>query len=528
MRRQDRERIQVEVASRIAGGFTSASDEVVENLIHDTLYHERLRLEKDSTPRSKSDRKFYQEVRQKMQHASSADLRSILEELARYFVAEVVGNFDERVYRLSTNVIPAGLSVLLNAMSPARLLSLQTLKQGLAKQLVIQGSVEQTKSLLAKGTLVVVPTHSSNLDSILLGYAVYLAGLPPLLYGAGLNLFSNPLISFFMRNLGAYRVDRTKQASLYKDVLKQYAQCSLEMGYHNLFFPGGTRSRSGEVEQKLKRGLLGTAINGYVHNLKAGKAKPNIYLVPATLSYKLVLEAETLIGDHLKAVGKSRYIIEDDEFSKPRRILNFMSSLVSLEEKIVLTFSDPMDIFGNPVDAEGRSLDPRGRIVDPKGYVCRDGVPIVDAQRDHQFTNEAAEEISRAYLRDNVVMSTNVVARAVLDLLREENPELDLYRLLRTGGNAASFPLLEVHKRTETLLAQLKSLPNGPRFGEELLSGDIQEIVADALAHFSIYHTQPAAVRRGDRLFHEDRNLLLYYGNRLEGYGLRLNRPGGQ
>jgi glycerol-3-phosphate O-acyltransferase len=300
------------------------------------------------------------------------------------------------------------------------------------------------------------------------------------------------------------------------------------MGYHNLFFPGGTRSRSGEVEQKLKRGLLGTAINAYVHNLQAQKEKPNIYLIPATLSYKLVLEAETLIGDHLKAVGKSRYIIEDDEFSKPRRILNFMSNAVSLEEKIVLTFSEPLDIFGNRVDAEGRSLDPRGRFVDPKGYVCRAGQPVFDAQRDRQFTSEAADEIGRSYLRDNVLMSTNVVARAVLDLLREQNPELDMYRLLRTGGKEASFPLLEVHKRTERLLDELKALPDGPRFGEELLGGDIQEIVADAVAHFSIYHTQPAAVRRGDRLFHQDRNLLFYYGNRLEGYGLRLNGQGGQ
>ena len=36
---------------------------------------------------------------------------------------------------------------------------------------------------------------------------------------------------------------RRKKAPIYKDVLKQYATVSLELGYHNLFFPGGTRSR---------------------------------------------------------------------------------------------------------------------------------------------------------------------------------------------------------------------------------------------------------------------------------------------
>ena len=32
---------------------------------------------------------------------------------------------------------------------------------------------------------------------------------------------------------------------------------------------------------------------------------------------------------------------------------------------------------------------------------------------------------------------------------------------------------------------------------------------------------RPAAARRGDRVFHDDRELLLYYGNRLNAYDLR-------
>ena len=63
-------------------------------------------------------------------------------------------------------------------------------------------------------------------------------------------------------------------------------------------------------------------------------------------------------------------------------------------------------------------------------------------------------------------------------------------------------------------------MDDGPVLGTDLQSGDIQEIVGDALKHFSIYHARPAAVRRGDRVFHEDRNLLLFYGNRLRGYDL--------
>src|SRR5690242_20385446 len=164
-------------------------------------------------------------------------------------------------------------------------------------------------------------------------------------------------------------------------------------------------------------------MSAYVRNLRAKKPRPNLYFVPCTISYKLVLEAETLIDDYLKEVGKSRYIIEDDEFSQPRRILNFLTNLISLDSQVEITFSEPLDIVGNRVDEQGRSLDPRGRVIDPVSYVSRDGQPLDDPQRDAQYTGEVANAVGAAFLRDNVVMSTHVVAYALLALLRRRNPE---------------------------------------------------------------------------------------------------------
>lgn len=527
MRPADRERIQVEVISRIVDAHAtrarSAAEGYLETLVNDTVYYERQRLDKERRDKVKDELSFYEGVRKRMNHASEKDLRGLVEELARRFVREVVGNFDQRVYRFATGVIPAGLWALLNAMSPKRLFSLEGMRHGLASHLRVQGEVEHAKALLERGTLIVVPTHISNLDSILLGYTAHLIGLPPLTYGAGLNLFSNPLISFFMRNLGAYKVDRKKTCRLYKDVLKEYATCSLEMGYHNLFFPGGTRSRSGAVEQKLKKGLLGTAPVAYVNNLRAKKPRPGFFVVPCTISSMLVLEAETLIEDHLKEVGKSRFIIEDDEFSEPRRIYNFFSHLLSLDARILITFSAPLDIFGNAVDREGRSHDPHGRPVDTRSYVSRDGEPVHDEQRDSEYTRELSAEIVRAFKKDNVILSTNLVAYTLFELLVKRNPGLDLYRLLRTGGEAASFTMQEVHQEVERVLGAVKRCQaeqGGPRFDGLLTAGDVQAIVNDALRTFGLYHARPAAERHGDRVFHEDRTLLLYYGNRLRGYDL--------
>src|SRR5438309_484372 len=80
-----------------------------------------------------------------------------------------------------------------------------------------EGQGADIARLARTGTLVLVPTHLSNLDSIAIGFALERVALPPVNYGAGKNLFGNPLLAFFMRNLGAYRVDRRVKHDLYKD-----------------------------------------------------------------------------------------------------------------------------------------------------------------------------------------------------------------------------------------------------------------------------------------------------------------------
>ena len=198
----------------------------------------------------------------------------------------------------------------------------------------------------------------------MIGYALHLAGLPPCTYGAGLNLFANPLMSFFMSRLGAYTVDRRKRHRLYKDVLKAYSTELIGRGAHSLFYPGGTRSRSGCIEASVKRGLLGTGIAAWQEGLIQSEGARDILVVPVTLSCSLVLEAETLIEDALAVEGKSRYIISDDEFSRPTAVLKFVRQLMDLDASVVVGFGQPLDLFGNVVDDRGQSLDGQGRAFD--------------------------------------------------------------------------------------------------------------------------------------------------------------------
>jgi glycerol-3-phosphate O-acyltransferase len=244
--------------------------------------------------------------------------------------------------------------------------------------------------------------------------------------------------------------------------------------------------------------------------------------VPATLSFQLVLEAETLIDDFLQEVGKSRYIITDDEATKPKRILDFLTQLFSLDSKIYFTVGRALDPFGNAVDDDGDSLDPRGRVIDPRDYVVRDGVVVEDAQRDAEFTRELGERITETYARDTVIQATHLTAHAALLLLRQKNPATDLVRLLRAGGKVDDLSLREVYAEVDRELAELRGLRDrgGVRLAPLLEHGSADDVVAEALKHFSTYHTRAALTRRGDRLFPTERGLLFYYSNRLEGFRL--------
>jgi glycerol-3-phosphate O-acyltransferase len=523
MREKDKERVVVEVVQRVFDLY-NRDPGTVERALFDTFYEEgrRLETEKDRAKARKQAAVYNREYHEAVK-ASPARQRELLKQIIQGFAEEVAGHFDPRIYALSTRVVPHALTVLLNTLSPLRVLGVSPGGMGtLEEQVVIQGETEAFKTMARQGTTVLVSTHASNMDSIILGYILFRLGLPPYTYGAGLNLFHHKLLGFFMHNLGAYKVDRRKKAFVYKDVLKTYAGCTLELGYHNMFFPGGTRSRSGSVESRLKMGLLGMGLDAYVHNLIAGKDRPDIFVVPCTINYQLVLEAETLIDDYLKEVGKSRYIIEDDEFSRIDRVLDFVGKLFSLNSRIHVVISRPLDVFGNQVDDQGRSLDRRGREVDRKKYVYRNGAPVFDPQRDQEYTRELARSVMEAFHKDTLVNSTNLLSRSVFGWLRARNRDQDLYRLLRTGGLEESLPLQEVYRgvaRDREVLRGMESRGR-LRLDDAVKNKDEVALVSEALAHLKSYHRVPALIRRGDRIFHKDRNLLYYYQNRLEGFGL--------
>jgi glycerol-3-phosphate O-acyltransferase len=509
----DRDGILSEVERRIMAATCERAerggDASLEYVINEVAFAEMRRLDKATSRGGQKAFQRWRELANRLSRMSDEEKRGELQKLVSYYARDVVGNFNPRVYRFASDVMPPLVSVLLSPISSWR--------SGLAAlgefegHLQVEGPLDVIRDACDRGTVVVTPTHSSNLDSIVLALGLKLNKLPPVTYGAGKNLFTNPFISYFMHNLGAYRVDRRLRFSLYKAVLKQYSSVLLERGYHSLFFPGGTRSRSNMVEHRLKLGLLGTALTAYQNSLRSNGRHRRMYVVPVTINYRLVLEAETLIDDYLADDGKSRYIIEDDEFSRFGRLLEFMRKTLALEDAVHLRFGMPMDVFGNQTDVDGNSLDRRGRVVDPASYVTdANGNVVDDPQRDAEYTRILGRSLGKAFQRDTVFHATSLVSRAAFDEIAAKANTRDIYRLLR-------LPASELVVSAERVRAGVARLQDRIRTNPEL--GNIHErepaeVVRDAIAGLVTYHTRRVLAQFGDEIRVGDMKLLFYYQNR--------------
>ncbi len=512
----ERDLVISEVATRVVGQCLESK---LELLLNETAHREIERLRKQRDDEAREWLGFWRQVVRKLSRMSEAEQRETLRRVVEYMARDVAGNFDPRVYHFTQRILPG---VIAGAISPGVLArsALGSGKLGVESLISVTGEIEQLHTLCRVGTVVLVPTHSSNLDSLAIGESLTRAGLPPVVYGAGKNLFTNPIISFFMHNLGAYRVDRRIKAPVYKDVLKTYSCVMIERGYHSLFFPGGTRSRSGLIEHRLKLGLAGTAVEAYsrraVRAAARGEKPQPIFFVPVTINYALVLEAESLIEDHLREEGQARYIIEDDEFSQLDRWLTFLGRLTHYDEACVLRYGQAIDPFGNKVDERGRSLAPDGRIIDPVRYVSRRGKPTLDPARDAAYTRELGKTLVERFRRETVVMTTQLVAHVLFRRLVQETPGVDLFGLVRMR-NEVSWAFADYVRVYSETRDRLVAMAEAGEFHvhTHILTDSAERALERARDAWDGYHERTVARVDEGSVVLADPSLLLYYQNRL-------------
>lgn len=500
-----------------------------------TLYQERARIyEKPWKADPEDEKEYWSNARRELVAINTiedsdeqyAAAKKLLGSVISRYVNEIIGNFDPSVYEFAKRAIPFGFSRLLKTSFGLRFKERLSNTFNTRDRIGYAGDIETIRELGKTHTLVIVPTHISNLDSILIGWGIQDIGLPAFIYGAGLNLFGIRILAYLMNRLGAYKIDRRKKSLIYLETLKEYSRHALNQGVHSLFFPGGTRSRSGEIEKRLKLGLLGTTMDAqYLNFINAAHPEEakKIIVVPVTISYHFVLEAESLINEHLESTGREHYVRENDSYSTSLKMLNFIRKFFTKSSKLYLSFAPPMDLFGNRVDANGTSFDARGNKVDIWKYFMLNGRFKRDGQRNEEYNKLLGEAIVQKFHDYHIVVSSSLLAYAAFNILKKRYKKQDIYNLLRLPPEDRTIPYNYFKEVVERLRHRLFELEEQGKIKtpRHIKEENIDDLILHGIKNIGLYHSSKSLMldKNGD-ITSEDLKTLLFYHNRLEGYQL--------
>ena len=495
-----------------------------------TLHREQLRIRKNPWKVDPADDSaFWNKIKNELvELVGDEDTKEKEEELLRKIITryanEIAGNFKKNRYRLAREIVKFGFARLLNATRVKRFGAFFRNEYTLNDKIQIVGKGKQLRKLAKLGTVVMVPTHFSNLDSILIGWIIHVLGLPAFIYGAGLNLFNIKILAYFMDSLGAYKVDRRKKNPIYLQTLKAYSTLALKEGAHSLFFPGGTRSRSGQIESHLKLGLLGTAMEAQRsifmdHPNHDGK---KIFIVPVTINYNFVLEAPSLIKEYLASTGQEKFYVESDVYSSSYNMIKFMIKFFTKGSDISVSIGRGMDLLGNYVDNKGNSIDKQGRIIDTRDYFTTNGVLTENKQRESEYTRRLAEIIVQEFHRINRVFASHLVAFVAFTIWRRRYDKLDLYDFLRLPEEDLYIDYDEFAETFAKAKAAVMELKKKKKLNiASHMNNPIDVLIKSGIDNVGMYHNRrPLLMTKKKKIITKDLITLYYYHNRMHGYDL--------
>ncbi len=149
--------------------------------------------------------------------------------------------------------------------------------------------LEEIFTLAQRYPVVFLPTHKSNLDHLVLQYALYENGLPPNHTAGGINMNFFP-VGPLVRRSGVFFIRRTfKDNPVYKLVLRQYIDYLIEKRFSLEWYIEGGRSRSGKLLPP-RFGLLAYVVDAY----RRGRSE-DVFLIPVSIAYDLIQD----VGDYV-------------------------------------------------------------------------------------------------------------------------------------------------------------------------------------------------------------------------------------
>ena len=263
-------------------------------------------------------------LRDDMAHYAKTRCLSIYEtrKKAGQYLDEIASNYSPALVAVASKIVRLILNLMFQGVS------------------INHEMLEKLKALNRTAPLILLPSHKSNIDGLILFDQLYHNNMPFAHVAAGKNMAFFPMGSIF-RAGGAFFLRRTfKGMMLYPKVFFSYIYRLLQEGYNIEYFIEGTRSRTGKLLPP-KPGLLNILVQAW----KEG-ACPDLIMAPISLGYDRVLEESGFL--HELTGGKK----EPESFFQVIRARKFLSGRFG---KIYIRFHEPISLREH---LEGRGLSP--------------------------------------------------------------------------------------------------------------------------------------------------------------------------
>jgi glycerol-3-phosphate O-acyltransferase len=194
---------------------------------------------------------------------------------------------------------------------------------------VDEDGLERIRQAGRQSPLVVVPSHKSHIDYLVISYIFYTYGLIPPHIAAGANLSFFPLGWIFRRG-GAFFLRRSFHGQpIYAAAFRHYVRKLLADGHWLEFFPEGGRSRTGKLLPP-KFGLI-----KHVLEAVADGVRDDVQFVPANFGYERLIEEKAYRKELEGGEKKSE---------SPVEVLKATRVLVHKYGSIRIQFGQPMSV----------------------------------------------------------------------------------------------------------------------------------------------------------------------------------------
>ncbi|XP_066472693.1 dihydroxyacetone phosphate acyltransferase isoform X2 [Tiliqua scincoides] len=180
---------------------------------------------------------------------------------------------------------------------------------------VNEEGMQKLQQAIQEHPVVLLPSHRSYIDFLLLSYMLYTYDLALPVIASGIDFLGMKIVGELLRKSGAFFMRRSFGGNkLYWAVFAEYVKTMLKTGHAPVeFYLEGTRSRTAKSLTP-KFGLLNIVLDPFLK-----REVFDIYLVPISISYERVLE-ESLYAYELLGVPKPKE--STSGLLKARKILN--------------------------------------------------------------------------------------------------------------------------------------------------------------------------------------------------------------